>query len=235
MNTPIVKYRHIFFDLDHTIWDFERNSRETLADLYDSHKLRSKGITSEWEFIAEYERINELLWEKYRNHEIDKITLRNTRFMEVLNHWGIARPELAHSMNEMYLAESPRKTNLIPGAKEALRYLSNQYALHLITNGFVEVQKVKIRNSGIDFFFEEVIISELVGFPKPDPRIFAHALTKSGALRSESIYIGDHPESDIKGSKNAGWDQVFFNPAGLKHDLNPTFEIEAMDELKVLF
>lgn len=203
--------------------------------MYAEFDLRSYGIATAREFIAEYERINEWLWGRYRAHQIDKATLRNTRFIKVLNHWLISDDPLAAKLNDFYLAESPRKPHLMEGAREAIGYLSEKYALHIITNGFVEVQQVKMTHCGIEPFFKNVVISELVGFPKPDPRIFAHALELSRASVQESIYIGDHPESDINGSKQAGWDQVFFNPSGKMHSLEPTFEIRSLNELQDLF
>jgi putative hydrolase of the HAD superfamily len=230
-----MSYEHIFFDLDHTIWDFKSNSREALLDIYNIYDLANKGIKSPWEFIAEYERINESLWTLYRQQLISKKNLRNTRFNRVFQHWQIVDDQLSFEANEMYLNTSPYKTGLMPGALDALKYLSGKYELHLITNGFKEVQGIKIDRCGIREYFDKIIISEDVGVQKPHPKIFEHALNEVGTSAAGSIYIGDHPDSDIKGSKNAGWDQVFYNPENIDSEVEATFEINHHDELLEIF
>jgi len=230
-----MSYQHIFFDLDHTLWDFKTNSRSALRHIYTHFDLLSFGIKSDIEFIATYERINEMLWDLYRKHEIDKSTLRNRRFNEVLKYWNIRDQKICADINEYYLNVSPYKTALMPGARETLEYLQGKYELHLITNGFKEIQSIKITECRIDHYFNHVIISEEVGFQKPHPRIFDHSLEVTGASKQDGIYIGDHLESDIKGSQDAGWQQIFFNPEGVEHEYSPTYEIEHLDELKEIF
>jgi len=230
-----MSYQHIFFDLDHTLWDFKTNSRNALRGIYKNFNLLEHGVQSELEFIATYERINEGLWDMYRKHLIDKPTLRNTRFKEVLKFWHLEDDAITSAVNEFYLDVSPYQKSLMPGAREALDYLGQKYELHLITNGFKEIQKIKIRECDIESYFDKIIISEEVGFQKPHPRIFEHSLEITGSNTGDVIYIGDHLESDIKGSQDAGWDQVFFNPDGKKHEYSPTHEIEHLDELRDLF
>lgn len=229
------RYRHIFFDLDHTLWDFKSNSREALRDIYDKFDLRSNGVSNSMEFIATYERINDLLWVRYRQHRIDKQTLRNSRFNDVLAHWGIKNQELAFYINERYLNLSPFKTKLMPGALDFLKHLHGRYEIHLITNGFKEIQNIKIDKCDIRKFFREVIISEDVGVQKPHPLIFRTSEKRTGARTEECIYIGDHPISDIKGSKDAGWDQVWYNPENVQHAVKPTFEVSHFNELTEIF
>jgi putative hydrolase of the HAD superfamily len=118
---------------------------------------------------------------------------------------------------------------------DTLQYLHEKYHLHLITNGFEEVQITKIKVSGIGQFFREVITSEKAGALKPDPRIFRYALDATGAVLTESIYIGDNLEADIIGARKAGWPQVYFNPDGLPHQEVITHEIRSLKELQTIF
>jgi len=224
-------YQHIFFDLDHTIWDFKSNSREVLRDIFEQFRLAQFGVAHSSEFIDAYERINEELWAKYRVHQIDKAELRYSRFIEVLKFWNVKDLELAATINEYYLSESPFKTGLMPGARKILDHLAGKYELHLITNGFKEIQQIKIDTCGIRKYFKELIISEEVGVQKPHPKIFRTSETRTGAKTHECIYIGDHPESDVKGSQNAGWDQVWYNPEKVTYAVEPTYEIAHLDEL----
>jgi len=229
------KYRHVFFDLDHTLWDFKSNSREALRDIYSTFDLPGLGVPNSMEFIATYEKVNDALWVEYRRHQIDKTTLRNTRFNRVLSFWEISDEKLAEDINEHYLGQSPYKTRLMPGAREILDHLQGNYDLHLITNGFKEIQNIKIDQCDIRKYFREVIISEDVGVQKPHPLIFETSEQRTGARSEECIYIGDHPESDVQGSKDAGWDQVWYNPESIDHHVVPTYEISHFDELKEIF
>jgi putative hydrolase of the HAD superfamily len=228
------KYKHIFFDLDHTLWDFEGNSRITLGELFKYFDLTQFGIPSIQVFIQEYERINTNMWILYRNDEIDKPTLRNTRFIRVLEHWDIVNDSLAHDINERYLTEGPKKKGLLPNAIKTLEYLKKGYQLHLITNGFKEVQHMKLSGSGLLPFFKEITTSEETGFLKPDPRVFDIAIKGAGANKRESLYIGDHYETDILGGIAADIDQVFFNPNREVVEQKPTYEIEDLIELTVI-
>jgi putative hydrolase of the HAD superfamily len=227
-------YKHIFFDLDSTLWDFESNSRETLLELALKYNLADKGIDSIEEFISEYLVINERMWEGYRKGLIDKITLRYERFYLALSKYNITDRNLAENIGNDYLSLSPLKTNLFPHAKEVLQYLVNKYTLHIITNGFEEVQHIKINNCGIKHYFDQMITSERSGFQKPDIRIFEYSLNAVNAISSNSLMIGDSLDADIIGARNAGLHQVYFNPSGLKHQEDITFEIKSLKELMAL-
>jgi putative hydrolase of the HAD superfamily len=226
------KYKHIFFDLDNTLWDFESNSTETLTELYHRHHLQKLGVPSVDFFIEKYKLRNQMLWEQYRLGKIEKETLRNDRFKLAFWDMGLdadlAPPQLA----EDYLAESPKKNRLFPNTLETLEYLNTKYALHIITNGFEEVQHIKLRASKIDHLFDVVIISELTGYKKPDVNIFIYAMDKTGASADECLMIGDGLEIDILGAQNANWDTVFFNPEKITHEKFTTYEINSMPELK---
>jgi len=225
-------YRHIFFDLDNTLWDFETNSTETLTELYHRHHLQKLGVPTAAYFIEKYKERNHMMWEQYRLGKIGKNTLRDDRFK--LTFWdmgldaGLAPPQLAVD----YIFESPKKNKLFPDTLETLEYLNTKYALHIITNGFNEVQHIKLKASKIDHLFDEVIISELTGFKKPDVKIFEYAQHKTGAVAEECLMVGDGLEIDILGALNANWDSVFFNPEKISHEKFTTYEINHMAELR---
>lgn len=227
-------YNHIFFDLDHTLWDLERNSAETIVELLAHYNLDEKLIASKPGFIKEYNKINDELWDQYRLGTMDRKTLRYERFRRVFLFFGIKDEQLAHDFGNAFVRDSPLKPHLIPGAMDVLESLSAGYMLHIITNGFAEAQEKKIRNAGIGHFFKYVINSEMAGFNKPDPRIFDYALNLAGAAKSESIMVGDHLEADILGAKRAGIDQIYYNPMNRPHFESVTFEIKHLSELHVI-
>jgi putative hydrolase of the HAD superfamily len=228
------KYEHLFFDLDHTLWDFKTNSRLTLNELFEVHNLKSYGIADFETFLAHYEVVNEAMWKAYREGTLEKHDLRNRRFERVLKEWDVTNLELSKTLTEQYLKLSPTKPNLMPNAIETLNYLQESYPIHLITNGFIEVQATKLNSSGLVGYFKHIITSEEIGVLKPHPLVFETALQKTGADAHSSLYIGDHFESDVLGSSNAGWDQVFFNPENQAidhHNHVPTFHIQDLKEL----
>ncbi len=224
------KYKHIFFDLDRTLWDFEKNSVETLTDIFYKYKLDEK-IESPEVFIKKYKEINEELWAKYRTGEIKKEFLRNQRFLLSLQHFGINDSSLAESFGTDYIEISPTKTILFPNTVKTLEYLSQKYTLHIITNGFKEVQHVKLKNNKLDKYFDKVITSETVGYQKPNAKIFQHSLSTSNAKKEESLMIGDDLKIDILGAKSFGMNQVFFNTINTKHNEKVTHEITDLKEL----
>lgn len=225
------RYRHLFFDLDRTLWDMDRNARETLAELFEKYEVQKKGIASSEIFIAHYNKYNDLLWDRYRRRLIDKSTLRALRFKQTFAHLGVHDAELADLFDREYITEAPKRTNLIPGALEVLDALKADFKIHIITNGFPEVQHHKIAHSGLSDYFDVIITSEGCGYSKPDKRIFKHALKKAGTTKEESLMIGDDLEVDIVGARESGWDQVFFNPSKGEHSEKVTYEISDMREL----
>ncbi len=227
-------YQHIFFDLDRTLWDFETNSHETLIELIDKYKLVEKGISSPTTFIKEYYTINDLLWEEYRQGKIDKEHLRFERFKRALDKYEIVDKKLVEDFGNDYVYLSPLKTNLLPHTEEILDYLRSKYVLHIITNGFEEVQHIKLKNSGIDHYFSEIITSERAGYKKPDKRIFDFSVSLADTQVEKSIMIGDSLDADILGAKNAGMHQIFFNPNEEDHSEEITHEISSLKELRDL-
>jgi putative hydrolase of the HAD superfamily len=230
-----MKYRHLFFDLDHTLWDFDKNSAEALAELHESYGLSAKGIPDFDLFLDRYRFHNEFYWEKYRNGLVDKATLRVERFHQTLKEFGLGSRSLAKTMEEDYLEISPYKQNLFEGALEILTYLVDRYRMHIITNGFNEVQFIKIRQSGLEPFFEEVITSEQVGVRKPHPQIYKVAMKRAGAKLEESCMIGDNFNADIQGALQVGMDHVYFNPEGESLAEQVQYEIRHLRELKGIF
>ena len=231
-----MKYRHLFFDLDHTLWDFEANAKATLASLYETLHLPKKGINDFELFYRNYLDHNERLWERYRNGFIKQEDLRIKRMRQSLLDFKIADEELAQAMSVQFLELLPTRTILFPYAKEILTYLIDKgYELHLITNGFEKTQHKKLQYSGLDSFFKEVITSEGSGSLKPNKEIFEYAFLKTNAIPSESIMLGDTLEVDIQGAINAGIDQVFINHHRITSHIQPTYMVHTLRELEEIF
>ncbi len=231
-----MKYKHIFFDLDHTLWDFHANSRVALEHLFHEHGLGERSVKSLAHFLEVYEEVNRYYWFLYHNKKVEKERLRNGRFEDTLRKIGIEDERLAGTLASRYLELSPRQQKLIPGSMEVLDYLRERgYGLHLITNGFVEVQRIKIANSGLAPYFDEVIISEEVGVQKPMREVFDLLLDRLGITADQALMVGDNLETDVEGARRAGIDQVWFNPERERSGKHrPTFTIKQLEELKRL-
>lgn len=235
-----MKYRHLFFDLDHTIWDFEANARATLAELYVTLNLKERGVYDFELFYRNYIAHNDKLWERYRNGYIKQEELRVKRMWLTLLDFKIADDKLSQEMNVRFLDMLPTRTILFPYTKEILQYLADKkYQLHLITNGFEKTQHSKLKYSGLDVFFKEVITSEGSNSLKPKKEIFEFAFQKTGAMPEESIMIGDTIDVDILGAINAGIDQVHVNhltkePITINNKL-PTYTVYSLKELENIF
>lgn len=206
-------YDHLFFDLDHTLWDFPGNSRLALNLMFKAFKLEQH-IHSFEAFHSVYEDINIGLWADYRDKKIDKDTLIEKRFSQSLAHFGVSGFN-AQEQNACYLDFMAQQTLLYPGTVETLTYLRQRtYQMHIITNGFKEVQRLKMRNSGLEPFFGKVFISEEVQANKPEREIFEYAVKSVNARKTRSLMIGDNWEADILGAMNFGIDQVMFRNHG---------------------
>ena len=230
------KYRHLFFDLDHTLWDFEANARATLLELHSTLRLEDRGVHDFELFHKNYLAHNERLWEKYRNGLIKQEELRTKRMWLSLLDFKIADEELAGDMSTRFLDLLPTRTLLFPHTLELMRYLSEKkYVLHLITNGFESTQHSKLKYSGLAPFFKEIITSEGSNSLKPNKEIFEYAFARSGAAKAESIMIGDNIEVDIIGAMNAGIDQVFINHQRISTDVKPTYTVHSLKELETIF
>lgn len=231
-----MKYRHLFFDLDHTLWDFEANARETLLELHESLELGIRGIDDFDLFHKNYLAHNEKLWDRYRNGLIKQDELRLKRMSLSLLDFKIADETLSMVMSSRFLDLLPTRTILFPYTKEILVYLVEKgYNLHLITNGFEKTQHSKLHHSGLSVFFKEIITSETSNSLKPNKEIFEFAFRKTGALPTNSIMIGDSIEVDIQGAINAGIDQVFVNYHQVAADIKPTYTVSSLKELEEIF
>lgn len=226
---------HLFFDLDHTLWDFDRNAEETLSELFDIYRFRDLGFSSADVFIESYTRNNQLLWAQYHLGEIDKDHLRKARFSNTFEELGVEPHLFPRQFEVDYLSMCPLKTHLFPNAIETLNYLKEKYVLHLISNGFKEASATKIETTGIANYFFQVVISENVGVHKPHPKIFEYALNAAGTNKEASVMIGDSLEADIRGAQNFGMDAIFFNPKGMETPADVKFEISELSELTRLF
>ncbi len=229
-------YKHLFFDLDHTLWDFDTNSREALQDIYHSLSLAHAGVNDFDLFHKLYLGHNERLWDRYRKGLIRVDDLRWKRMAMTLLEFKIGNDELARKMGEAFLDILPTKKAVFPHTIEVLNYLKGKnYQLHMITNGFEKTQHHKMKTSGIDGFFREVITSEGSNSLKPHPEIFDYALMKTSAEKKESIMIGDTPEADILGARQSGIDQVYVNHTGNTEPVDATFTVYSLRELMDIF
>jgi putative hydrolase of the HAD superfamily len=229
-----IKYKHLFFDLDHTIWDFDKNAEEALQELYGIYRLKELGLHSPDLFIEAYTRNNHLLWAEYHIGKITKAELREARFKKTFLDMGLHPEVIPLGFENDYVQLCPTKTNLFPDAHKTLQYLQSKYTLHLISNGFQESTELKISGTNIGSYFQHIIISEVVGINKPDKAIFEHALNLAGAIKSESLMIGDSLEADVRGALNFGMDAIYFNPAGLDKPDDVPVQIAHLKELTLL-
>lgn len=224
-------YKCVFFDLDHTLWDYECNARETLQELHTSFNLAGKGIDFE-EFHQKFKKVNFHLWQLYDRGLINNDVIRHQRFKQVLEHFNAHEEKLNATLSEEYLYGCPKKAKLVPYAKEVLEYLSEHYALTVVTNGFEEIQTVKLVSGNITHYFDHVITSQKAGYKKPSREIFDYALAVNNLACHEVIMIGDNLVTDIGGARNACIDTVFFNPEGLRHEEEVKHEIRCLSELQ---
>tara|TARA_B100001287_G_scaffold129930_1_gene109458 strand:- start:785 stop:1474 length:690 start_codon:yes stop_codon:yes gene_type:complete len=200
--------KHLFFDLDHTLWDFDKNSFLTFEKLFVRHNI-DLGVES---FLDVYLPINLKYWKLYREEKIDKTNLRFNRLNDTFNSLNIEIPhKLINILSDEYIQFLTTFNYLIDGTLEILNYLHPNYKLHIITNGFQEVQTGKLEKSGISKFFDTVTNSEMVGVKKPNRKIFDFALSIANAEIENSIMIGDNIEADILGAKDIGMDTIYFN------------------------
>ena len=228
-------YKDLFFDLDHTLWDFELNSKETMQELYSTHHIAALGITDFDAFFNIYTAHNHRLWDRYAKGFIKQEELRWKRIYLSLLDFKIANEQLSKDMSLEFLQILPTKKKLFPHTIEILNYLKEKdYKMHLITNGFESVQMQKIKNADIAHYFTEVVTSETSNSLKPNKEIFEFALKTANATLSESIMIGDNETADIQGGINIGMDTVFVNHLKVAPTLPATYTITHLKELEAL-
>lgn len=228
-------YKDLFFDLDHTLWDFETNSKECIQELYNRYELAGLGILDFDGFYDTYSAHNHRLWDRYSKGFIKQEELRWKRVYLSLLDFKVANEKLSKEISDAYLEILPNKTNLFPYTIEVLNYLKNKdYRMHLITNGFESVQFKKINNSGLSDYFIEVITSEASNSLKPHKDIFEYALKNANASVSESIMIGDNESADIQGGINIGMDTIFVNHIHAVPTVPATYTITHLKELEAI-
>jgi putative hydrolase of the HAD superfamily len=215
---------HVFFDLDHTLWDFDKNSGLTFKKIFEFNDINVDLM----EFLKVYEPINFEYWKLYREERIDKASLRFKRLSDTFNCLNYSvKPRIINKLSDDYIDNLCTYNYLFEGTIEILDYLAPKYKLHIITNGFKEVQQGKLNNANIEHYFETVTNSEMVGVKKPNPKIFNHALTLANANINESIMIGDNLEADVLGALDMGLDAICFN----YHKENLTNGMKFVDNL----
>lgn len=224
-------YKTLFFDLDHTLWDYETNSRDTLLELYEKHKLATRGINTFAVFHENFKMVNSQLWHLYDHGNITSEIIRKERFKQILEKFNSYEVELSLKLSEDYLYICPQKGHLMPHAIETLDYLSSRYSLSVITNGFEDIQAMKLQSGDITSYFDHIITSQKAGSKKPAKEIFHFALDSHGIEANHAVMIGDNLLTDIAGAKNASIDTIFYNPDSIAHTEKVNHEINRLNEL----
>ncbi len=227
--------KNIFFDLDHTLWDFDANAEETLKELYQIYQIRYLSHRSEQDFLDIYVKNNDEMWKLYRQNKITKEVLRSKRFVDTFREMEVDEDEIPHNIWEKYLEICPTKTILIDGARDLLDYLAGKYELHLITNGFAEVQRRKLAHSDLGKYFSTLTISEEVGKQKPHPLVFETALKNAKSELKTSRYVGDNLEADVKGAIASGWKAYWYTKDDSTFSHEDCTSISHLSKLKDIF
>jgi len=223
-------YKVLFFDLDHTLWDYNTSARETLEDLYQEYLFGHAQFTFD-SFLDTFHKVNQQLWHQYNKGQIDKDQIRDKRFDQILNKLNFNDIDLSSHISTKYLFECPRKPNLIPKTLEVLDVLKEKYQMHILTNGFDDVQAIKLESSKIHGYFNKVITSDGCGYKKPDPLFFHHALKACNCSVDESLMIGDNLKTDISGALGVGIDTVYYNASKNGRPHKSTYEIDCLSQL----
>jgi putative hydrolase of the HAD superfamily len=224
-------YKHLFFDLDHTLWDFHNNQITTLKQLFIRFQL-DRFFNSFDDFFKQYMPINTNLWHEYQHGRIPKKEVKVGRFYQTFFNAGFDDMPTAESFADAFVSDNSLQTGIIPHTMEVLEYLKKKkYHLYIITNGFREAQHTKMEKSGLTPFFERTFISEDIGASKPNRKFFEYAIKSANARKAESLVIGDSLENDIKGARDFGVNQVYFNPEKAPHKEKVFREIASLKEL----
>jgi len=225
------QYRHIYFDLDRTLWDFNSNSRAALTEVFEKFQLNAYFEDAD-EFLELYNKHNDRLWDQYRKGNLTKKVLRSKRFELTLNEKKIKDKVHAENIGKEYLRISPLKTILFPYTHEILTYLQPSYKLYILTNGFRETQFQKLKNCDLEQYFLEVFTSETIGYNKPHSKIFQWAVSSVNAKKNECLMIGDDQLVDITGANSYGMDSVLYNPENMEQIVPSKYTITDLKELE---
>ncbi|MDW3196229.1 MAG: YjjG family noncanonical pyrimidine nucleotidase [Cytophagales bacterium] len=199
----------IFFDLDHTLWDYDTNARETLFEIYDDFRL-DRGFSSAEEFFQTYLVHNEKLWHLYNHGKIGRDDIRERRFYQVISDVGLDDKKMAEQMSDQFMEVCPHKTAVMPGTYEIMEHLKPVYQMGIITNGFSDTQAIKMAKTGLDKYFEIMVTSESAKARKPSAEIFNTALTEARAQAAHVVMIGDNRATDIGGALTLGWKTIWY-------------------------
>ncbi|MFY0607834.1 MAG: YjjG family noncanonical pyrimidine nucleotidase [Cyclobacteriaceae bacterium] len=209
-----MNFTHIFFDLDHTLWDYDTNAREVLRDIYEKFDMKEQTFHGPDRFIEVFFKVNNSLWQQYNQGNINKDQIRQRRFENVFSKLNISGFDRGEEMSEYFLFNCPRQPRVMEGAISVVNYLQSKYHMSIVTNGFDDVQSIKLAASGLNKYFSHVFTSENTGYKKPNRGIFDHAM-KELVIEPETILmIGDNHSTDIMGARNAGIKPLLFNPSG---------------------
>lgn len=225
-------YKNLFIDLDDTLWDIHQNGKECLAEVYIDYGYNKFYSTFE-DYYNVYMPSNLHLWNLYRQGKIRKEELIVERFLVPVREFGTDDAGYAKSLSDDFLERTTRKTKLIAGTLDLLDYLKPRYKMHILSNGFREVQYKKIENSGLRGYFDKIILSEDAGANKPHPDIFTYALKNTNSRRAETLMIGDSWDADIVGARQSRIAQLWFNPANAQPEgFEPTYTVKTLGEIK---
>lgn len=225
------KYKHLFFDLDHTLWDYDLNTELAISEVYEIFNFSQWSYFTFDDFMVNFHEVNNILWKKFNHGHIGRMELRNNRFTMILKNLGVSELEIPKGIGEKYLELAPTKPHVIPHTYEILDYLRPNYQLHIISNGFDDVQHIKLKASKIHHYFDKIVTSDSSQYRKPQKAIFEYAMNEADASLENSIMIGDNLDTDIIGAQNASMDHIFYNPNKTTHSNNVTFEVESLKEI----
>lgn len=220
----------MFFDLDHTLWDFDANTAEAVSEIYNLYGFSEKHFFLE-DFLLRFNETNNYLWDKFNHGLIGRSELRNDRFKIILGKFGIPESEVPADIGDAYLKIAPSKSKVMPHTHELLEYLLPTYTLHIISNGFDDVQFRKLEAANLLPYFDKIITSDNSGYRKPQKEIFEFAMQSAGTSLSESLFIGDNTDTDIQGALNAGMDHIYYNPLKKPHNFPVTYEVHCLREI----
>ena len=230
-------YKYLFFDLDHTLWDYTANSEETLRELYQKYELGQLGGFCSDTFCKTFDTVNRELWVQNESGKLGRDELRSQRFVRVLSALGANSVDegVTLGLDRDFMALCPAKPGLLPYAREVLEYFHRRYSLYVLTNGFRDVQDIKLRAAGIDRYFKGVFTAEDAGAAKPDAAFFKHVLLAVGGKAEDCLMVGDNLKADIIGALSAGIDSVYYNPFKRSYNVPVQQEIHCLSELMKLF
>lgn len=223
---------HIFFDLDHTLWDYQANSTAALKELYVQFQLRNLGISSESEFIASFHRANFRVWHEFSESSLNRNDLREKRLQLVFEEYQLPYPGLPGFHDAYYLQCSMGK-QLIAGALELLQVLAPHYVMHIITNGFDDAQFNKIQSSGLAPFISTITTSEMADAKKPEKKYFDYAFQQAKAPAARSLIVGDGYHTDVAGALAYGLPCIWFNPEEEEPDIRVA-QVKGLNQVPTL-